>query len=90
MFLSIYLLMLRGMFNPQSRKTMVHRFASLSYSIILFSGMIVSSSFWCLYSFPYLDGSFLWNSVIPNTIISVIVGGFMAVLLSLREKRKEN
>jgi len=89
MVIGVYLLMFKGIFNPQPRVTLIHRFASLSYSIILFSGMIVASSFWCLFSFPYLDASYLQNSIIPNTIISVLVGGFMAMLISLKSKGKE-
>lgn len=89
MLLGVYLLMFKGMFDSQERVTLIHRFASLSYSIILFSGLIVGSSFWCLFSFPYLDADYLQNSIIPNTIISTLVGAFMALLISVKSKAKE-
>ena len=81
MFLGVYILLFSGMFGGTVRKTLIHRWASLSLGALLIGGIVVSSSYWCNFSFPYLDGQYLLATTIPNTIISLAVGGFLAILI---------
>lgn len=81
MFLGVYILLFSGMFGGSARKTLIHRWAVLSLGGLLIGGMVVSSSFWCNFSFPYLDGQYLLTSTIANTIISLCIGGFITIII---------
>jgi hypothetical protein len=59
MFLGVYILLFSGMFGGSVRKTLIHRWAILSFGGLLIGGIVVGSSYWCYFSFPYLDGKYL-------------------------------
>lgn len=89
MFAGVYLLLFWSMFGGTVRKTLLHQWASLCLGILLMGGIVVSSCYWCNFSFPYLDDIYLFETTIPNTLISVLAGGFLTVLLLPRPEKQE-
>lgn len=87
--MGIYLIIFGAMFGSKPQKTLIHRFSSLSLGALLIGGIVVSSSFWCNFSFPYLDSQFLLTETIPNTIISSLFGGFILILILPRPPKQE-
>jgi hypothetical protein len=61
--------------------------ASLTYPIILASGMIVSASFWALESFPYTSYANLIYNCIPNLLISIAVGILLDLTFNFNRRR---
>lgn len=81
MFLGVYILLFSGMFGGSPQKTLIHRWATLSFGGLLIGGIVVGSSYWCYFSFPYLDGQYLLSTTVPNTLISLATGGFLVILI---------
>lgn len=88
-FLSSLLFFWPSIFSKTAHKTIIHKISTLVFPITLLSGMIVASAFWCLDSFPYLSSNTMLEMLIPNLIISIIVGGFFGLLFSKKIEDKQ-
>ncbi len=71
------------MFWTTSKVTIAHKVAALSYPIILISGVVTMSEFWCNSTFPYLSMESIFRNTIPSVAISVFIGTFLGLLFSL-------
>lgn len=74
---------LSSMVDDQIRNTSVHRLSKLTYSIILWIGLIVSCGFWGLNTFPYVDGLNLLSSSVTYLLISLAVGGSLGIIFDI-------
>lgn len=81
MFLGVYMLMFWTMFGEITRKTAVHRAATLSKGALLLGGIAVSSFFWAGYTFPYLDSGYLLSTSLANLFIVFPIGGLIIALI---------
>jgi hypothetical protein len=69
-----------GMVNQESSSTYIHKISNLSYSIILFVGLIANCGFWGLETFGYVDAINLASNTVTTILLSVAVGGFVGVV----------
>lgn len=83
MMLAYLIFFLSSMADDQIRITSVHRVSKLTYSIILWIGLIVSSGFWGLNTFAYVDGLNLVSSSLTYLLISLAVGGTLGVIFDI-------
>ncbi len=80
---------LPGFVKEKNTKTLVHKLAYLTYPIILISGVIVAASYWGLDAFPYVSGPNLISALIPNLILSIIVGIVLHLLFNFSKPKKQ-
>jgi hypothetical protein len=67
----------------ETRSTYIHKFAKLSYPILLLNGMIAASGFWALNYFSYVSEVNLITVSLTTLILSTIFGGFIGILFDL-------
>lgn len=80
---------LPGFVKERNTKTIVHKLASLTYPIILVSGVIVAASYWGLEAFPYVSGPNLLSSLFPNLFLSITVGVVLHLLFNFSKLKKQ-
>jgi len=71
-----------GMVNQESTSTYLHKISNLSYSVILFVGLIANCGFWGLDTFGYVDAINLASNTVTTILISMGVGGFVGVVFN--------
>jgi hypothetical protein len=78
--ISFLIFFLSSMASQEMRVTSIHRLSKLTYSIILWIGLITSCGFWGLNTFAYVDGINLLQSSLTYLLISTAVGGALGVI----------
>lgn len=80
---------LPGLIKEQTSRTIVHKLASLTYPIILVSGIIVAAGFWGIDVLPYVSGPNLLYNLFPNLFLSIAVGIILHLLFNFTKIRKQ-
>lgn len=80
---------LPGFVKEKNTRTVVHKLANLTYSIILISGIIVAASFWGLEALPYVSGPNLLYNLFPNLFLSIAVGTLLHLLFNFNKTKKQ-
>jgi hypothetical protein len=80
---------LPGFIKERTTRTIKHKLASLTYSIILISGVVVGASYWGLEAFPYVSGPTLLYNLFPNLFISIGVGITLHLLFNFSTAKKQ-
>lgn len=71
------------MAQDEINKTKIHKLSNLTYGIILCIGMVIACGFWGLNFFPYVDGMNLLQYSLTYLLISIAVGGPLAVIFDI-------
>lgn len=80
---------LPGFVKEKNTRTVVHKLATLTYPMILISGVIVAASFWGLEAFPYVSGPNLLYNLFPNLFLSIAVGTVLHLLFNFNKSKKQ-
>ena len=80
---------LPGFIKENTTRTITHKLASLTYPIILISGVIVGASYWGLEAFPYVSGQNLIYIMFTNLFLSIGVGIVLNLLFNFTNGKKQ-
>lgn len=80
---------LPGLIKENTTRTITHKLASLTYPIILVSGIIVGASYWGLEALPYVSGPNMLYFMFPNLILSIVVGVALHLLFNFINGKKQ-
>lgn len=82
--LSFIIFFLRGMFQREKHRSVLHKYGYYMYPVYLVVWMVVCSQYWSGGSFPYVSGGNILNMSVGSLLISGALGVFLGLLFDLR------